>query len=413
MARTSTALEVSHTVSTSPLSRPAASAAFPSLGKEPVAYLMTARGRGAVATIRLEGAGATEQFIRSDLFQPLNSLDLRSASVHRVIYGVWGSELPEDVVVVRVGDDAWEVHGHGGRTAPERIVNDLGVHGFRRADSIEARIQRSSRMVVELQQAVEQATTVRTLGWLLRQLDAWPVSLAWLRSRLDRIEAETRDWDAIEAVVQSTLRWSAFGQHLLEPHQIVLLGRPNAGKSSLINALLGYARSIVNETPGTTRDVVTSEAVFDGWPVQLSDTAGLRDATDELEQRGIDRARSRIRSADLLLLVIDRSVPPTSEDQTLLNEWPEARIIAHKADLKDAWGDRFPRRALEVSSVSGAGLEALMSEIVQSLVPEEPSLDQLLVVLPRHEHCLRKLQAAIACRDAAAARQAVDELQNG
>jgi tRNA modification GTPase len=106
----------------------------------------------------------------------------------------------------------------------------------------------------------------------------------------------------LTAQLDALLRWSEFGRHLTQPWQVVLTGVPNVGKSSLINRLLGYSRSIVYAEPGTTRDVVTAATAFDGWPVELSDTAGLRDAAGEIEAAGVERARRHLATADLAIV---------------------------------------------------------------------------------------------------------------
>ena len=143
------------------------------------------------------------------------------------------------------------------------------------------------------------------------------------------------------------------------------------GKSSLINALLGYERAIVFDQPGTTRDVVTAETAFEGWPVQLADTAGLRDATDELEAAGINLARRRLETADVRLVLVDLSEPPHDDDKRNPARWPDD-IIGHKCDLGDQWKGQLPRTAIRVSSVTGQGLGELQRRLIQTLVPNVP-----------------------------------------
>src|SRR5439155_711085 len=100
------------------------------------------------------------------------------------------------------------------------------------------------------------------------------------------------------------------GRHLTNPWRVVVAGAPNVGKSSLVNALAGYARCVVSPTPGTTRDVVSTLIAVDGWPIELLDTAGLRLPGENLEQQGIALARAAVESADLCLWVIDASASP-------------------------------------------------------------------------------------------------------
>ena len=102
-------------------------------------------------------------------------------------------------------------------------------------------------------------------------------------------------------------RYAPLGRRLTAPWRVVVAGPPNVGKSSLVNALAGYQRSIVAPTPGTTRDVVTTRLAIDGWPVELADTAGVREATDALETQGVRLAREATAAADLCLWVLDAS----------------------------------------------------------------------------------------------------------
>ena len=161
------------------------------------------------------------------------------------------------------------------------------------------------------------------------------------------------------------------GRHLVEPWQIVVAGRPNVGKSSLINALVGYGRSIVHDTAGTTRDVVTARTAIDGWPVLLADTAGLGAGGDALERAGIELAHQQLARADLVLLVFDLSVPWSEADQALLDGLPGALPIHNKSDAALAAGAGRPA-GLTLSALGGQGLDALLGQIGHALVPHPP-----------------------------------------
>jgi tRNA modification GTPase len=176
---------------------------------------------------------------------------------------------------------------------------------------------------------------------------------------------------------------AALGSHLVTPWRVVLAGRPNVGKSSLINALLGYPRAIVFDQPGTTRDVVTATAALDGWPIELTDTAGLRaidePSADELERVGIARALEQIAAADLLVLVFDATRPWSAEDIELIRRWPLAVAVSNKCDLvaksipDSLRADRSKDLAvLHTSAVTGEGIEALGRQITARLVPNVP-----------------------------------------
>ena len=213
------------------------------------------------------------------------------------------------------------------------------------------------------------------------------------------------DLAEITARLTEILASSQIGLHLTQPRKVVLAGRPNVGKSTLINALLGFERAIVFDQPGTTRDVITGMTAFDGWPFQLADTAGLRNTDDELEQAGIQRARRTVESADLVCLLLDTSCPPTPEDQELLAEFsrsetddrPATIIVAHKADLPDQWPISIPDEAVRVSSATGVGIEKLISTIVEILIPKMPPAGTTIPITVRQIQWLdRAWQAAKA-----------------
>ncbi len=167
-----------------------------------------------------------------------------------------------------------------------------------------------------------------------------------------------------------------------------MAGRPNVGKSSLVNALLGYSRSIVFDQPGTTRDVVTAATAIDGWPIEFLDTAGLREGAEPLEAEGVQRARGAMVAARLLIVLVDVSQPMTDDDRALLAAFPDALVIAHKCDLEPYGGPEFSRgdlaaRWLRVSSKTGEGVEALLRAISGRLVPEVPPAGTPLPVAAR------------------------------
>jgi tRNA modification GTPase len=145
-------------------------------------------------------------------------------------------------------------------------------------------------------------------------------------------------------------------------------GAPNVGKSSLVNALAGYQRTVVTAVPGTTRDVVTTALAIDGWPVELIDTAGQHESADELEVQGISRARAASADADLCLWVVDAGAPPV---------WPtiglrDVLYAINKVDRPAAWDVTALPTAVQVSALTGAGLDVLCDAISRRLVPILP-----------------------------------------
>ncbi len=195
---------------------------------------------------------------------------------------------------------------------------------------------------------------------------------------------------------------------------LAIVGRPNAGKSSLFNRLLAADRAIVTEVPGTTRDTLEEELDLDGVPLRLIDTAGLREAGDAVEAEGVRRAERARREADLVLVVLDRSRPAEPEERDLL-EHPEIQggrvvVAANKCDLDAAWdpADRAPG-AVEVSAKTGAGIEALRAELRARLVGEGPLEDPILTDA-RHADAMKRARDALDRAAAASAEGLSEEL---
>lgn len=361
--------------------------------------VLTPAGRGAVATLRVDGMAVLDEPFA--LFLATNGRSLMQQSIDRVCFGRWGHEAAEDVVACRVSEDVVEIHCHGGDAAVARIVSDLEARGCARvlattvitgsdsaggSPSLSRTISGYELIEAECRGALSRATTLRTADILWQQCEG---QLASAMTELATLPPERAKRQAAEL-----LRWAEFGRHLTEPWRVVLCGRPNVGKSSLINALVGFGRSIVFDQPGTTLDVVTIETALDGWPVELSDTAGLRESTSELEMAGIERARRRLESADLRVLVIDTSQQADEADRRLLTAWPEAVVVAHKCDLPVMWGAPVPPEALAVSSVTGEGVNLLAELVSGRLVPEVPLPRTLIPVNARQVAQLARVVAA-------------------
>lgn len=181
---------------------------------------------------------------------------------------------------------------------------------------------------------------------------------------------------------------------LREGARIVIAGKPNAGKSSLLNALLGREAAIVTDIPGTTRDILQECADFAGMPVRLFDTAGIRDSGDEVEKIGVSRARDAIEDADLLLIALDASKPLQREDVELLESTKDrTRIVLRcKSDLPAVLDtSMLPKGALTISSISGEGIETLKTTAADMLLGGESAL----VSNTRHIDALRAALASV------------------
>jgi tRNA modification GTPase len=373
----------------------------------PLAALWTPSGRGAIATVRV--SLARESRLTLDLlpFRATNGRLLSAEPVGRVVFGYWGTEPAEEVVVCAVDSQSLEIHCHGGDAASQRILRDLARAGWAVVSWAEAQRETESLLAAELNAALARATTLRTAALL------WELANGVFESAVRDLQSAVPDDPlAAAARIRAWLNWADFGLHLTRPWSVVLAGRPNVGKSSLINAILGYTRSLVYDQPGTTRDVVSAPTAVEGWPIELSDTAGLRESSDGLESAGIHRARQTIDAADFVIVLIDISQPVSPADRAILAEYPQAIVVAHKSDLPadDDSAPGGPDTWLRVSSKTGIGIEALVAEIARRLVPHLPPVDALVPVTERQVDVLRRALLAAESNNLASLCRSLNEL---
>jgi tRNA modification GTPase len=320
---------------------------------------LTPPGRGAVATLRLEGAGAAEALgkrVRLPGEKRLGDLP-----VGRVTFGrfLLESGVDEEIVLRRYADDAFDLHCHGGQAAVASIAQGLGGRHVAwvpwRGWADEARI------------ALADARTERAAAILLDQLQgALARAVAEIQQQLGRQRV-----DEARQGLRTLLDRAEFGRHLLEPWKVAIAGAPNVGKSSLLNAILGYSRAIVHATPGTTRDVVAATTAIDGYAVEFRDTAGVRESQHPVEQMGVALAYQEVATADLAILVFDLTRPWSADDQQLLESRPDALVVHNKADAAAAMAEPVDRpQGARVSALTGDGIETLLARIVERLVPQ-------------------------------------------
>ena len=240
---------------------------------------------------------------------------------------------------------------------------------------------------------LQRAPTLRTASIILDQLNgAFANEVRRLLAILESDPSSARDPLNRLAELGNTV-----GRHLVEPWKVVIAGPPNVGKSSLVNALAGYQRSVVSEVAGTTRDAVSVRTAFDGWPVELIDTAGLRDATG-LEAEGIGRAKQALEDADLGVWVIDASVSdPVFPKITngvvgglLSTRWV---WVKNKSD-RSVWPADWPE-AGPVSALTGDGIPALATRIVNRLAPDPPSPGTAIPFTPRSTTLVEAARSAL------------------
>ncbi len=334
------------------------------------ASLITPAGRGAIASIAVEGPNAVS--VVESLFSSASRRRLAEYPIDQIFYGTWKS-TGEDVVVARRSDSRVEVHCHGGAAASTAILATLAEaecailswQDFVRSDA--ASPTRAAARI-----ALAEASTERTAAILLDQYHG--ALDAAIEQSIDDFQ-QGRATAGLVRLGELSAR-AAFGEHLTRPWRVVIAGPPNAGKSTLMNALVGYERAIVFDQPGTTRDVLTAPTAIDGWPIELSDTAGLRAADEPLEQAGVLRAQAELRKADLVVWVFDITQRWSDELSHVAAESPRALVVHNKVDLlaSEHAGNRLADRppGVQVSARSGWNVADLLAAIAKRIVPIVP-----------------------------------------
>ena len=296
------------------------------------------------------------------------------------MFGRWTSATAgpgEELVVVRRGADALEIHCHGGLAASEAVIKSLEqFRAVRQAWPEWLRAGGTPEIEAEAREALAIAGGPKAARILSRQLAG---VLAAEFASVERLVAEGRA-DEARVALDRLGRAARVGLRLARPWRVVVTGSVNAGKSSLVNALAGHARAIVSPEPGTTRDLLETRVVLDGWEVDLVDTAGLRedggsDALAGVERAGIIRAVAASEGADLVLRVVDGRQIGAAGPAAMSNR---ELLVASKADLIGDAATSAIAGMVWTSAVSGTGVAALAAEIVRRLVPEEIDEPDLL-----------------------------------
>lgn len=364
-------------------------------GSPTVAAVLTPPGRGAVATIAV--AGPLAVVAAEAYFLPAGPLALANAPADRILYGIWRSvRRAEDVVICRRTLQLLEIHCHGGLMAAQEIVNDLrsqDVQVVSWRDWIVRSCECPLRAQAEL--ALTSASTERTARILLDQYHGALRRL--ITATLESLQSST-SIAAAERDLDLLLETSRYGLHLTRPWHVVLAGPPNVGKSSLINALVGYQRSLVYEQPGTTRDSVSAVTSVDGWPVEFTDTAGLRATEEPLEAAGIERTQVKIMQADLLLIVTDSELVSSDAINQLRHSFSDALFILNKIDLPDSSRASVSADA-RTSARTAEGIENLLALIAKRLVPMDFEPGQAMLFSASQVETVQRARVALTNGD--------------
>ena len=414
-----------------------------------IAAIATGHSPTAIGIVRLSGEGC---FALCDkVFRAANGRPFSEQPPRKMVFGEMldnqGRVIDQGLAVrfpgphSYTGEDSAEFHCHGSPVVLRELLDALFAAGARQAKAGEftQRAFLNGRLDLTQAEAVidlidaETAAAARNAaaqldGGLRRVLEPIQDALLDVTSRfyavVDYPDEDIEDvqpeqvaeaLSSAEGQLTALLATCQRGKVLKSGVRTAIVGRPNAGKSSLLNALAGYERAIVTDIPGTTRDTVEESVLCGGVLLRLIDTAGIRDTEDVVEQKGVERSRKALESADLVLAVVDSSVPLTDEDLEVLRlaaENPRWIAVFSKCDLWDTKahsvgiiGSPAPAASVTLSSVTGEGLGDLENAVAALFPAGDPKEAGSLLTDQRQEEAARRARDAV--------RRAKDALENG
>ena len=414
-----------------------------------IAAIATGHSPTAIGIVRVSGEGCFA--LCGKVFRAANGRPFSEQPSHKMAFGEMldarGRVIDQGLAVrfpgphSYTGEDSAEFHCHGSPVVLRELLDALFAAGARQAKAgeftqrafLNGRLDLTQAEAVIDLIAAETAAAARNAaaqldGGLRRVLEPIQDALLDITSRFyavvdypDEDIEDIRPEQVAEALSSAEAQLTALlatcqrGKVLKSGVRTAIVGRPNAGKSSLLNALAGYERAIVTDIPGTTRDTVEESVLCGGVLLRLIDTAGIRDTADIVEQKGVERSRKALGSADLVLAVVDGSVPLTAEDLEVLRlaaESPRWIAVFSKCDLWDTRarsvgivGSPAPAASVTLSSVTGEGLDELEAAVAALFPAGDPKEAGSLLTDQRQEEAVRRARDAV--------RRAQDALNSG
>ena len=402
-----------------------------------VAEISTAMSASGIGIVRISGEDAME--IISRIYRSKGGKKrIKEVPSHTIHYGYIydGEELIDEVLVMIMraprtftGEDTVEIDCHGGVFAMKRVLETVLKNGAEIAGPGEftKRAFLNGRMDLSQAEAVMDVIQAKNEYALRSSIDQLKGSvqkaicdirekiiyhIAYIESALDdpeHISLEGYPQELLEVVdkeqleIKKLLKSSSDGKMIQEGIQTVILGKPNAGKSSLLNLLLGENRAIVTDIAGTTRDILEEYITLHGITLKIVDTAGIRETEDIVEKIGVDRAREMAQKADLILYVVDSSVPLDSNDEEIMSmlNGKKAIILYNKTDLKAAIEiDRLREKAghpvIPISAKEETGITELEEKIKDMFFGGELSFnDEVYITNARHKAALEEADKSL------------------
>ena len=405
-----------------------------------IAAIATGHSPTAIGIVRVSGQGCFACCDR--VFRAFNGSPFSQQTPRNMVFGemldAQGRVIDQGLAVrfpgprSYTGEDSAEFHCHGSPVVLRELLSALFAAGARQAKAGEftRRAFLNGRLDLTQAEAVidlidaETASAARNAaaqldGGLRRVLEPIQDALLDVTSRFYAVvdypdediedirpEQVAQALDSSAAALDRLLATCQRGKVLKSGVRTAIVGRPNAGKSSLLNALAGFDRAIVTDIPGTTRDTVEESVLCGGVLLRLTDTAGIRDTEDTVEQLGVERSRKALEAADLVLAVVDGSVPPTEEDLEVLRlaaKAPRWIAVFSKCDLWDTKARSVgvigqvgaPAASVSLSAVTGQGLDRLEAAVAALFPAGEASDSGSLLTDQRQEEAARRARDAV------------------
>lgn len=395
-----------------------------------IAAIATAVGESGISIIRVSGDKAL--FIVSSIFEGKNNRKLDDINPYSMRYGKivdkFSKEIIDEVLVSYMkgpksftAEDSVEINCHGGIISTNKVLEEVIKAGARIAEPgeftkrafLNGRIDLSqAEAVMDLIRAKTdlsmKSALMQSEGRISREIKDIRHELlgviAHIEATVDFPEEDLEemtsdkikiDLDNIIKRIEKLLDTANEGRIIREGLSMVIIGKPNVGKSSLLNSILMEQRSIVTDVPGTTRDVIEEYVNLEGIPVKIVDTAGIRETEDLVEKIGVERSKEKINEADLVVFMLDLSRRLDSDDKEILDYIKDKKyiVILNKSDLKrelEEYSFDDMKNVIEISAKNGDGIDTLKKKIKELFFKGEINSTDLMITNSRHKEALYK-----------------------
>lgn len=406
-----------------------------------ICAIATAQGEGGIAIIRVSGNKALE--IVSNIFKPKNKFDIKTMKTYTMKYGNIvdkNNDVIDEVIISYMkgprsftAEDVVEINCHGGVVSTNRVLEEVIRAGARLAEPGEFTKRAFLNGRIDLSQAEAVIDIIRAktdlamksammqssgrLSQEINKLREYLLNvLALIEYAVDFTEDDEEPDETIpvrvgegldKAILEMNrlLKSANEGKLIRDGLKMTIIGKPNVGKSSLMNALLQEQRAIVTDIPGTTRDIIEEFINLDGIPVKITDTAGIRETEDIVEKIGVERSKEKLEEADLVVLMIDTSRAIEAEDREIIEVVKDKNtiVLLNKVDLEEKISrDELKdfSNFIEISAKTGFGIEDLKAKIKDMFFSGEVDSESLIISNNRHKQALiRALENCIEAKD--------------